>query len=90
MEGGEKKVAIAGKIRVEVKIRDIERLEETVKKCIMDTKVHPYAVDINIRVDETNLLCKLQRILRCVQRRLLHHLQKKDDKLSSQAYSDGM
>lgn len=90
VEGGEKKVAIAGKISIEVKIRDIERLEEAVKKCVTVTKTHPYATDINIRVDETSLLCKLQRILRCVQRQLLHHLQKKDDKSSSQAYSDEM
>lgn len=73
-------MAITGKINIEVKIRDIERLEETVKKCIVATKPHPYAVDINIRVDETSLFCKLRRILRCVQRHLPHHLQKKDDK----------
>lgn len=75
-----KKVAITGKISIEVKIRDMERLEETVKKCFTVTKPHPYAVDINIRVDETSLFCKLRRILRCVQRHLPHHLQKKDDK----------
>ncbi len=70
-------MAITGKISIEVKIRDMERLEETVKKCFTVTKPHPYAVDINIRVDETSLFCKLRRILRCVQRRLPHHLQKK-------------
>ena len=81
---------MAGKISIEVKIRDIERLEKTAEKCFAVAKVHPYAVDINIRADETRPLCKLQRLLRCVQRRLLHHLQNKDDKLSSQAYSEGM
>ena len=90
VKGGEKRVAMAGKISIEVKIRDIERLEEAVKKCVTVTKTHPYAADINIRVDEISLLCKLQRILRCVQRQLLHHLQKKDDKSSSQAYSEEM
>lgn len=70
---------MAGKISIEVKIRDIEKLEETAKKCFSVTKVHPYA-DINIRVDEASLLCELQRILRCVQKRLQHHLRKKDDK----------
>ena len=30
--------------------------------------------------DIENLLCKLQEILHCVQRRLLNHFQKKDDK----------
>ena len=80
VKGGEKKVAITGKISIEVKIRDMERLEETVKKCFTVTKPHPYAVNINIRVDETSLFCKLRRILRCVQRCLPHHLQKKDDK----------
>ncbi len=64
----------AGRISIEVKIRDIERLEETAEKCFALAKASPYAADINIRVGETNLLCKLQRILRCVQRRLLHHL----------------
>lgn len=78
-EGGEKKVAIAGKISIEVKIRDIDRLEETAEKCFAVAKVHPYAVDINIRVDETSLLCRLQRILRHIQRRLRHHLQKKQE-----------
>lgn len=81
---------MVSKISIEVKIRDIERLEKTAEKCFVIAKAHPYAADINIRVDETSPLCKLQRLLRCVQRRLLNHLQKKDDKLSSQAYSDGM
>ena len=67
-------MATAGRISIEVKIRDIERLEETAEKCFALAKANPYAADINIRVDETNLLCKLQRILRCVQRLLLHHL----------------
>lgn len=70
-------MAIASKITIEVKIRDIEKLEETAKKCCAVTKAHPYAADISIRVDETSLLCKLQGILRCVQRRSLRHLQKK-------------
>lgn len=83
-------MAIAGKISIEVKIRDIERLEKTAEKCLAVAKAHPYAADINIRVDETSPLYKLRKILRFVQRRLLHHLQKKDDKSSSQAYSDGM
>ena len=82
--GGERKVA-TGKLSIEVEIRDIERLEETAKKCFAVAKIHPYVADINIRVDETSLLCKLQKILRCLQRRLLHHFQKKDGKLSSQA-----
>ena len=81
---------MTSKVSIRVKIRDIERLEKTAEKCFEVAKAHPYAVDINIRVDETSLLCKLQRILRCVQRQLLHHLQKKDDKSSSQAYSDEM
>lgn len=89
-KGGEGKVAIAGKVSIKVRIKDIERLEKTVENCFAVAKAHPYAVDINIRVDETSFLCRLQRILRYVQRRLLHHLQKKDDKLSSQEYSDGM
>lgn len=71
---------MVGKISIEVKIRDIERLEKTAEKCFAVAKVHPYVADINIRVDETSLLCKLQRILRCLQRRLPNHLQKKDDK----------
>lgn len=55
-------MAIAGKMTIEVKIRDIEKLEETVKKCFAITKAHPYTADISIRVDETSLLCKLKRI----------------------------
>lgn len=71
--GGEREVAMTGKLSIEVEIRDIERLEETAKKCFAVAKIHPYVADINIRVDETSLLCKLQKILRCLQRRLLHH-----------------
>ena len=71
-------MAISSKVNITVKIRDIESLEKTVEECFAATKAHPYAVDINIRVDEPGLLCKLQMILRCVQRRLLHHFQKKD------------
>ena len=75
------------KVSIKVKIRDIERLEEITEKCFAVAKAHPYAVDINRRVDETSLLCKLQRILHCVQKRLLYRVQKKDDKQSSQACS---
>lgn len=81
-------MSIASKVSIEVKVRGIERLEETAEKCFMVVKAHPYVADINIRVDETSLSCKLQRILRRVQRRLLHHLQKKDDKKGFRAYSD--
>lgn len=80
IEGGKRKVAISGKISIEVKIRDIERLEKTAEKCFAVANDHPYAVDINIRVDEASFLCKLQKRLHCLQKRLLHHLQKKDDK----------
>lgn len=79
---------MTSKVSIRVKIRDIERLEKTAEKCFEVAKAHPYAVDINIRVDETSLLCKLQRILHCVQRRLLCRVRKKDDKQSFQAYSD--
>ncbi len=79
---------IAGKVSIEVKTKDIERLEKTAEKCFAVAEAHPYVVDINIRVDETSFLCKLQRILRCAQRRLLHHLQKKDGKQDFQEYSD--
>ena len=65
---------MTSKVSIRVKIRDIERLEKTAEKCFEVAKAHPYAVDINIRVDETSLLCKLQRILHCVQRRLLCHI----------------
>lgn len=73
-------MSTACKISIEVKIRDIEKLEKTAEKCFAVVKTHPYVADVNIRVDEISLLCKLQRILRCVQRRLLHHPQKKDEK----------
>ncbi len=35
-------MAIASKITIEVKIRDIEKLEETAKKCCAVTKAHPW------------------------------------------------
>ena len=44
----------AGRISIEVKIRDIERLEETAEKCFALAKASPYAAYINIRVDETS------------------------------------
>lgn len=73
-------MSTACKVSIEVKIRDIEKLEKVAEKCFAVVKTHPYVADVNIRVDEISLLCKLQRILRCVQRRLLHHPQKKDEK----------
>lgn len=68
------------KVSIKVKMRDIERLEKIAEKCFAVAKAHPYAVDINIRVDETSLLCKLQRILHCVQKRLLYRVRKLDEK----------
>ena len=47
---------MTSKVSIRVKIRDIERLEKTAEKCFEVAKAHPYAVDINIRVDETSLL----------------------------------
>lgn len=78
------------KIGIEVKTRDIKRLEKISEECLEVAETHPYiAVDINIRVDdEISFLCKLQKILRCLQRRLPRHFQKKDNKQSFQAYSD--
>lgn len=67
-------MATTSKINIEVKIGDIEKLRKTAEKCFAVAKAHPYAVDISIRMDETNLLCKLQRILHYLQRQLLHHL----------------
>ncbi len=55
------------KVNIEVRIRGIEGLEETTRKCLAVAKDNPYIADINIRVDETSLLCKLQRILCCRQ-----------------------
>lgn len=81
-------MSIMGKVSIETKIGDMEKLEETVEKCFAAAKNHPHAVDINIRVDETSFFCKLRKILRYVQKRLPHHLRKKDDKRSFQAYSD--
>lgn len=75
-------------VNIEVKIRNIEKLKETADKCFEVAKIHPYAAKIVIRVDETRLLCKLQRILRCIQKRLQHHLRKKDDKSCFQVNSD--
>ncbi len=67
-------MSIAGNISIEVKTRDIERLEEIAEKCFVVAKAHPYVADINIRVDETSFLWKLQKLSHCLQRRLLHHL----------------
>ncbi len=72
----------ANKISIEVKIRDIEKIEKIAEKCFAVAKAHPYVADINIRVDGTRVLCKPQKILRCLQRRLPRHFQKKDDKQS--------
>ena len=55
-------MAMTGKISIEVKIRDVERLEEITEKCFAVAKAHPYGVDINIRVDETKPLCKLRKM----------------------------
>lgn len=66
------------KIGIDVKTRDIKRLEKISEECLKVAETHPYVVvDINIRVDETSSLWKLQKLSHCLQRQLQHHLQKK-------------
>ena len=75
-------------INIEVKIRDIEKLKETAEKCFEVAKIHPYDAKIVIRVGEASFLYKLQKILRFEQRRLLRHLQKKENKSCFRVNSD--
>ncbi len=78
----------ANTVKIEVKIKDIEELEETADKCFAITEAHPYVSKITIRVDGSSFPYKLRRILRFVHKRMLRHPRKTGDKSCFQACND--
>ncbi len=67
-------------LSIEVRIRDIKKLNEVADKCFSIVKAHPYISKINIRVDEPNVPCKFRWKWHYRQRRKQHYLPRKNGK----------